>query len=84
MKRYRQRAIDLINEIKSNPCADCGQTFDPVCMDFDHLGDKDFAMATAKQRSTESILKEVAKCDIVCSNCHRLRTKKRRELGLKN
>jgi len=30
---------------------------------------------------TDAILKEVDKCDIVCANCHRDRTKRRRDRG---
>jgi hypothetical protein len=51
-------------------------------MDFDHRD-----ASTKKQQVTRmigraglaTILAEVAKCDIVCANCHRLRTYNRRE-----
>lgn len=70
----------LAQKLKSVPCADCGGTFDPVCMDFDHRpGTKKVTcVAYLVRGARERFLEEVAKCDVVCANCHRLRTKKRR------
>jgi YbgC/YbaW family acyl-CoA thioester hydrolase len=45
-----------------------------------HLGDKSFNVSRAVSGSTRSwqtILKEISKCDIVCANCHRIRTQER-------
>lgn len=51
-------------------------------MDFDHrLGEKkEFNVGSmfAHHYSRELIEKEVAKCDLVCANCHRVRTRNRR------
>jgi hypothetical protein len=67
-----------IDEMKSEPCTDCGQIFDPVCMDFDHLRDKEFNIShMVRNNSWDKILAELAKCELVCSNCHRLRTRTR-------
>ena len=78
---YGQRAIDkrtIINELKSKPCHDCGQSFPPHVMDFDHVrGKKRFGIAKMQNHSLEAILAEIAKCDLVCANCHRIRTRKR-------
>ena len=77
----RYKAAFYVNELKSAPCSDCKQTFDPVCMDFDHLPEfkkkYDIARMTAKGLSIQRIGEEIKKCELVCSNCHRLRTKKR-------
>jgi hypothetical protein len=48
-------------------------------MDFDHRpGEKKlFAMGSAGVQvrvSLEGLLAEIAKCDVVCANCHRIRT----------
>jgi hypothetical protein len=46
-------------------------------MDFDHRPDeaKLFTISHGKgQYGEEKILAEIAKCDVVCANCHRLRT----------
>ncbi len=61
-------------------CVDCGNT-DPRVFEFDHVrGEKEFDIATAfaKAYSMERITKEISKCDLVCANCHRIRTYERR------
>ena len=61
---------------------DCGIKYPPYVMDFDHLGDKEFVISKGvSMHSPIKLLKEIAKCDVVCSNCHRLRTYNRR-IGL--
>jgi hypothetical protein len=78
--RKAQRVKDLaewVNEMKSQPCMDCGGTFPPVCMDYDHVrGEKRRSVTRMIHElySRASILEEIAKCDLVCSNCHRIRT----------
>lgn len=65
---------------KSVPCADCGGTFPVWCMDLDHIaerGPKRFALSKAGGRKPETVLDEIAKCDAVCANCHRTRSKMR-------
>lgn len=65
-----------IEELKSQPCTDCGNTFPTVCMDFDHKeGEtKSFNLSRARWKRWEEIEEELAKCELVCSNCHRVRT----------
>ena len=68
-------------EIKSNPCVDCGNKFDACCMDFDHVrGEKVYNIGSmfAHHYSKDLIEAELAKCELVCSNCHRIRTRDRR------
>lgn len=68
------RSLFLIAYFRTHPCADCGET-DPVILEFDHRGDKEFAIgANLRDRRWEDILAEIAKCDVVCANCHRRRT----------
>ena len=59
------------------PCEDCGEFFPNQAMDFDHMrGHKDMGISTLmKNRSPLSkLLTELEKCDLVCTNCHRIRT----------
>ncbi|MFG2913354.1 hypothetical protein ACGF0D_10745 [Kitasatospora sp. NPDC048298] len=66
-----------IEKLKDVPCADCGHRFPPVCMDFDHVsGEKLDSVSEMfhRARSWEAIEMEIAKCEVVCSNCHRIRT----------
>lgn len=69
-------------ELKALPCSDCGHTFPTCCMDFDHrIGErKEYNLGSmfAHHYSRELIEKELAKCDLVCSNCHRIRTRDRK------
>ena len=76
-RERRDRRQAVLDELKSVPCADCGGTFPPICMDFDHLGDKSFSVSRASTRSIDTVLAEVAKCEVVCANCHRIRTASR-------
>lgn len=89
-KAVRKRAEDrkaeirkIVDEIKANPCMDCGESFPPICMDFDHLDDKveNVTNLVGSGRSIKVILDEIAKCELVCSNCHRIRTKRRYPRG---
>ena len=73
-----QRTTYLVEYFRTHPCVDCGET-DAVVLEFDHLRDKSFDVATAlPYRSWRSILDEIAKCEVVCANCHRRRTARRR------
>jgi hypothetical protein len=75
-------AKEWMVNIKSQPCADCGGRFPVCCMDFDHKAGekKTYNVGTmfAHHYSIELIKAEVSKCDLVCANCHRIRTQKRR------
>jgi len=78
--RWRYQA-EVLDQLRSVPCADCGGRFAQCSMDFDH---RDPSTKTARvpalvgRAGIRRILAEVAKCDIVCANCHRLRTFERR------
>ena len=77
-EKKRQALKEWVWNLKKAPCMDCGQTFHPVCMDFDHRPDTDkiadVSVGVSKRWSKEKLLVEIAKCDLVCSNCHRMRT----------
>lgn len=77
--RTRQRRSEIRSWVaaqKSVPCADCGGRFPSVCMDLDHVrGEKRFNVAQGVyDRTFSEVVEEVAKCDVVCANCHRVRT----------
>lgn len=63
----------------NSSCKDC-KINDPRVLEFDHLYDKKFDIARAVASTTRSwnlILKEIEKCEIVCANCHVIRTQER-------
>jgi len=68
----------IIHAQKDKPCQDCGIKYPHYVMDFDHLpGEQklfNMARATCLQPSSEKLMVEIQKCDVVCSNCHRIRT----------
>ncbi len=74
--RYKLKRKALIEELRNVPCMDCGGTFPNVCMDFDHRdpSEKKFSIAHYHAHGMEAIKAELAKCDVVCANCHRIRT----------
>jgi hypothetical protein len=75
--RLKREASEKINKYKSeNSCTDCGNFFHHVSMDFDHLSQKrmDVARMVAAGYVWTEIQKEIDKCELVCSNCHRVRT----------
>lgn len=73
---------EFINTLKNIPCADCGGTYDPICMDFDHVrGKKLFEISNISHFARATILEEIKKCEIICANCHRLRHKIRKSKG---
>jgi hypothetical protein len=77
-QRFRQRVVFLLGYFETHPCVDCGES-DPVVLEFDHLRDKKFDIASGiHYRPWALILEEIAKCQVVCANCHRRRTAKRR------
>jgi hypothetical protein len=82
--KRRALLMERVNELKARPCADCGVQYPPYIMDFDHVtGEKldDVCGLRRRMMEWEKIAAEVAKCDVVCSNCHRARTYFRR-LGI--
>jgi hypothetical protein len=61
-----------------HPCVDCDEK-DIVVLEFDHLRDKEHSIAAMMLERWEKILEEIAKCEVVCSNCHRRRTANRQD-----
>jgi hypothetical protein len=72
----RQQAVAEYKE--SKPCADCGEFYPFYVMDLDHLPEfpKTAAISAmiAANAPLDRIFEEIAKCELVCSNCHRKRT----------
>lgn len=67
-------ASEYINRIKSKPCSSCGGRYHPCIMDFHHTGDdKSYAVSKMKTYSMEKIKAEIAKCILLCANCHRMK-----------
>jgi len=61
-------------------CADCGYRRHPEALQFDHRdpASKTFVVSRMIGRSWKLILAEIEKCDVVCANCHAIRTARNR------
>jgi hypothetical protein len=78
--RENMRRLAALKEERG--CADCppGTVWPYYVLDFDHVrGEKSFNLGHCKSRSWLVILREVEKCEVVCSNHHRVRTQSSRE-----
>jgi hypothetical protein len=75
----RQRLLlrRYVIEAKQQPCIICKLSFPPCVMDFHHrAGEKkenDVATMVNRGVSLATLQREIAKCDIICSNCHRIK-----------
>lgn len=72
---------DMIQAIKlERGCKDCGYKAHAEALDFDHTcpQEKKAAVSRIKTLSLEKLRSEMAKCEVVCANCHRVRTYRRR------
>ena len=73
----RERGACLIEFFRNHPSVDCAES-DPVVLGFDHFSDKSFNIGSGlPYRNWQSILEEIAKCEVMCANCHRRRTARR-------
>lgn len=83
VKRYAKSRL-LMQEMKNRPCMDCGGSFPHYVMEWDHP-DRSIKSFTIAMRAgggiTPSLMAEIAKCDLICSNCHRVRTRQQFEAG---
>lgn len=72
-KRARLIKSSLI-ETLGGKCVDCVGTFPDAAFDFHHLADKtDSVSFLIRNASADEIAEEVAKCELLCANCHRIR-----------
>ena len=80
-KQRRKVRIKLFERKKDMPCTDCGGIFHPFIMEFDHIdpSTKTFSVSRAGCRSEKRINEEIAKCEPVCANCHKMRTFRRKQ-----
>jgi len=71
-KKFQQGRREAINSIKlSRGCAQCGYNKHPAALQFNHIkGEKLFNISQDPKRKWETIFAEIAKCEVLCANCH--------------
>src|ERR1019366_2053874 len=79
-RAYKIRRINYIRQTKSVACLDCHIAYPYWVMQFDHVrGTKLFDVSGKRFGGYKSLTEEIAKCEIVCANCHANRTYQRRQ-----
>lgn len=69
---------------KSKGCIDCGYNEHGVALQFDHINDDKKNSVSNLIRSDYSwstIMQEIEKCEVRCSNCHAVMTATRKKLS---
>jgi hypothetical protein len=76
IERANREAMRLLKE--SLPCTDCGKHFPHYMLDWDHArGEKVISIGAISKNglnNSKKLADELAKCDLVCKNCHGART----------
>jgi len=74
--RSIKKRREFAQNVKNRPCTDCGVQYPYYVMDFDHReGEKkEYLLSAIDKMSINTLKREIAKCDVVCANCHRERT----------
>jgi hypothetical protein len=78
--RVREEAKEFVYQyLLTHPFESCGEP-DPRVLEFHHIGEKDkeISVMIGAGYSRESILTEISKCIVLCSNCHRRLTSNER------
>ncbi len=76
----RQRFLAAVKQTEG--CNWCGYSGHPAALDFDHREDKTGTLSRMQHHAFPTMLEEVMKCDVLCANCHRIKTMKERTNGL--
>lgn len=79
--KSRRTIMEFLSQYKEDRgCMDCGEMYPYFILQFDHVNGKDFQISNHSRHtgSLEKIKQEVEKCEVVCGNCHALRTYIRR------
>lgn len=76
---YFERVRDFVRSQKHNkPCTDCAVSYPYYVMQFDHRGEEAKSFNVSQVPTIAKAKKEISKCDLVCANCHFIRTHNRR------
>lgn len=79
----KYKGTELVNQLKNKPCMDCCVKYPLYVMHFDHRDPKEKrrSLSAMSTYSDKTIREEASKCDVVCANCHAMRTHKLQQEG---
>lgn len=72
-QRAHEKKRQILLDARIGGCVKCGEQH-PACLDFHHRNgktDKLGDIGTLRRFDTKRMLAEIAKCDVLCANCHR-------------
>lgn len=85
-KLYKKKLYDKVSNYLNNyklskGCQECGYNKSPYALEFHHRDRNNKSNNVSNIRKSSwtqlsNIVEEVKKCDILCSNCHKILTKK--------
>ena len=81
LEMYDERILHAFNYLGGPQCIDCGYEEDIRALEFDHVPEYGIKRATIASRLGSSwkwLKEELDKCEVVCANCHAIRTANRR------
>lgn len=89
--KFKKEAIKrnkahILQYLKDHPCVDCSES-NPIVLEFDHVSGEKLANITdmvMRAMSIKNINLEIAKCEVRCANCHRIKTYERSERSDRN
>ena len=73
----REEIATIVKKWKDRRCVHCGVKYHHAARQCDHVREEkifNIADAARLQKSDEEILQELAKCDVVCANCHSMKS----------
>lgn len=74
-RENKEKRKQIVRDAKSCPCQKCGKSYPPKVMDLHHREgeQKDGKISRMVERaSLAALIEEIAKCDVLCANCHRM------------
>lgn len=80
-RKAREHMVKIYEYLEENPCVDCGES-NILTLEFDHVrGDKYSGVTVLawRGRTWKIIEEEIGKCEVVCANCHNIRTASRKK-----
>ncbi len=80
-RRRHHENMDAYRAMKeATPCVDCNQLFPHYVTEYDHVPERgkkktNVAMLAGTRKMTApTFVEEIKKCDLICANCHKIRT----------